>query len=372
MEQLIIDGEEVEIHRNYYDNGQLANEWTQTRWDIHGYSKEFYENGQLRSHTEYKNGKPYRWKIQYYPDGQVKSRIAEENGLCCLWEYYENGAIKHKGTVNDDLKFTGMHHSYYENGQIQCQEPYDENGQLNGEMAEFYENGQPSLTGRYEQNVLHRTNQWLPDGTQVIRDGTGLIELKDHEGKLISRESYVNGLLHGYCEYYHAQGLQNSVHYESGALHGEMIYWYRNGRPKDILLYRNGELIDEKRHLPKYDHPAVKANMTVFLPEKSDQQHRLIPQEPPEIVNLETVMNNIEVKPDIFSSYDNEGVLTEVYRLSTNMDGSVNNYTRSMGSIIPVELLEKALQSIRFDMSTLADKDGEIWVRFDFNLAEGE
>lgn len=368
MEKLIIDGVEVEIHRNYFDNGKVQKEWTQTLYELHGYSKEYYENGNIKIHNEYRHNKNYLISSHWYSSGQKKQEIIRENENYFRQDYFESGKLKLRVKVSKELKFVGESTFYFENGNIEHKELYDISGQNIGESFSYFENGKPCLFGKYENGVFLRISQWNSEGVQVIKGGKGLIELKDTEGKTIQREIYANGTLNGECLYFKNGLLKTTVNYENGKQNGKTISYYNNGKIKEILTFVNGEIVYEERNLPKYEKPKLESSVYVFLPEKRNSNNVIIDQKIPEIENLREVIQNIEVNENIYKECDNEGVLTEVYRVKIDKDGVLTRYVRSSGSIIHTELLEKALKSLRFKIKTVDDFETEIWLKFDFRL----
>lgn len=74
MEKIIVDKIEVEIHRNYYETGELNQEWLQTTYELHGYHKTFYKNGQLKEYVEYRKNKWFGVDNRYFENGKIEQK----------------------------------------------------------------------------------------------------------------------------------------------------------------------------------------------------------------------------------------------------------------------------------------------------------
>lgn len=372
MEKLIIEGIEVEVQRNYHDNGTINNEWTQTPYDLHGYSKEYYEDGKIKTHREFRNGKEYLVSSRWFPGGQKASEITREEDNYYRLDYFENGGIKLKAKVSPELKFNGEYISYFENGNKQCIMTYDQSGKTVGDFFDFFDTGAPDTVGRYENENLILTSKWNSEGYHIIKEGQGVIEIKDANNNLAQREVFEAGVRHGECLYYTNGILERSVNYVKGIQHGKYISFYKNSKPKEILVFKSGELVEEHRSLPKYDKPKIQSELTVFLPRNRDSGNQVIKQQIPLITNSREVLDSVEVGPEVYKDSDNESVLSEVFRLKIDFKGSVSEFVRSSGSIIPTSLLEKAIRNIHFDVTTIDNLDSEVWIKFDFSLTNNE
>jgi len=121
MEKSIIDGIEVEIHRNYYETGELNQEWLQTIYELHGYHKTFY------------------------------FLTNKKQGIGNRTDWYDNENLKFKLIYTDS---TGK----------------------NGSQITYYENSDTCLSAKYVNDVFYVVDFYDTERKQTLKKGNGYIE----------------------------------------------------------------------------------------------------------------------------------------------------------------------------------------------------
>ena len=128
--------------------------------ELHGINKEYYENGQLKEIGEFIKAEEVGIHKEYYNNGQLKSSttFVDGNKIGLYEEYLENGSPSKKG--NNGKKVSGFGASYgeiedwtyweyYSNGQLEKKHTLDQNGSYTGNYVEFYENGELRFKGEF-------------------------------------------------------------------------------------------------------------------------------------------------------------------------------------------------------------------------------
>ncbi len=376
MDKTIIDNIEVEILRNYFDNGNVNKEWTQTMYDLHGYSKEYYLSGQIKRHSEYRNGK--KWKIDsvWYENGKIKQVIQETEDVEIFYklEYYENGSIKSKCIVNEELKTVGEFFEYYENGNLSFICNYNKNGQLEGKSTLYFENGVVQQEAKHENGLYYLLNYWNDESEQLIKDGKGTMVKYDEKGTLISKEDFINGLRNGTSFSYKDGCLSYRANYVNGKSEGATYFYYPNGKIKEIIHMKDGVMKETERNFPMYENPVLLKNISIKPQDRRDKDnHLIIPEIYPELINTKHILDNLPLTPAIYENHSQDLDITEVYRVTLTPEGNVDSFVRSVGSGFPVrEEIEASFNLMRFDMKnqTIEGVDNEIWITFKFYLEE--
>lgn len=142
-------------------------------------------------------------------------------------------APRHTGTT---LKTSKGTHSFYINGKEVAEETISSNGATlellgnipDGEVKEFNENDQVITVAQYKDNKLNGE----------------LIRYTD-DGKILSRETYVNGFLQGealYNTFTQHDTLTSKCQYKNSRLHGERTLLQQDGTLRCREFYKNGHL----------------------------------------------------------------------------------------------------------------------------------
>ncbi|MFA5328476.1 MAG: hypothetical protein WC384_11855 [Prolixibacteraceae bacterium] len=157
---------ETEVHKDYYSNGTLKEEYSMRNGKFVGKYKALYENGKPQAVGQYEKGLMSGVWQYYYPSGSIQSIQKYEEGKVVSLDYWDTNG----GQVIKDG--TGVARHYYPSGQIESIMSYKDNvyhGKCetwfpNGLKASesFYENGKPVGTWKYwdEYGELIKTEEY--------------------------------------------------------------------------------------------------------------------------------------------------------------------------------------------------------------------
>ena len=240
MEKILVDGIEVEVHRNYYETGELNQEWLQTLYELHGYQKTFYKNGKLKEIQDYRENNWTGVDTRYFENGKIQKETKKINdSLFLSIEYFENGNKKSEYQLTNKKQEVGNRKDYFENGNICLQIEYFDNSFLNGNHVSFYENFDICLKGKYENGIFKVVDFFDSKREQTLNNGTGFIETIQN-GKLLYFDSYKNGLREGMCKIYSNEGfLKNEGTFKNGKSEGKSIWYKPNGEIEEIIYMEN-------------------------------------------------------------------------------------------------------------------------------------
>ena len=143
-------------------------------------------------------------------------------------EYYSNGIEKEEYSFINN-RFEGVYKTWYSNGNPQSVGKYSD-GKMDGEWKLFYSNGRIQSIQKYKVGKLTNINSWSIEGVQEIINGTGVANLFDTNGKLLSRMSYKNNVLDGKCETWYNGIKATEIYYKDGKRTGEWSYWNEIGK----------------------------------------------------------------------------------------------------------------------------------------------
>ena len=111
-------GEETEVRRGYWDNGELKSEASFKSGKLDGKATAWYENGKKRNETHFKNGEVDGLLIDWYPSGKKWMELYHKNGVLdgasTVW--YKSGAKKSEERYKDG-KEHGMVTEWDEDGE---------------------------------------------------------------------------------------------------------------------------------------------------------------------------------------------------------------------------------------------------------------
>ena len=100
----------------------------------------------------------------------------------------------------------------------------DENGDRQGKCLFYYENGIKKWEGQYKDDIVEGE----------------LIQYRE-DGKIKSKETFVNEEMRGYYEYYNKDGkLRQSGYIKNHKKEGEIISYWENGEVQSIENFKNG------------------------------------------------------------------------------------------------------------------------------------
>lgn len=191
--------------------------------------KSYYENGNLSSLLSFnKEGKYDGECMWYYPDGKEKMKVTYKNGVLdgemSMW--YENANMQYKYYYKNDLK-DSISEEYNVYGKLVKIENYKD-GLRHGEVKQWYDDGSLFLIGEYSEDMLH--GKWI----MYYQDGTVGSMATYNKGEGIQR---------GYSQDGH---LLTEIHYRDNVKDGEERRYNNKGELVQILLWQNGELIENK------------------------------------------------------------------------------------------------------------------------------
>lgn len=218
------EGKELDLNfsgelKTYYSNNDIKEIIPIEKGIISGTFKSYFENGEIREEIHYLDGEQTAERIKYYENGNKKFSITKSLNL--------NG---------------NLHSHYYENGNLKSTEIYISEYSRDGKWIQYYPNGQMKSETEFINKEFFVQNCWKEDGTQIMKDGTGLyineylifdgvVERNEQEYKNHKRHgkqySYSNGKLTLYQEM--SKGKEHGVtksYDDEGNLEEEVIYKY--------------------------------------------------------------------------------------------------------------------------------------------------
>lgn len=219
------DGNEFDLNlsgvlKTYYPNKKVKEIIPLANGILSGTFKSYYENGQLKDEIHYKDG--------------------EQTGI--KTEYYENGNMKF--SITDSQKPKGnLHSHFYENGNLKSTEVYISEHDRDGKWIEYYPNGQMKSETEFINKEFLVQNCWKEDGTQILKDGTGLYITENTywEGYTQRNEQeYLNYKRHGKQYTYNNDKLSLYQEMKDGKEHGVTKTYDDEVNLKEEIVYENG------------------------------------------------------------------------------------------------------------------------------------
>ncbi|MEO6358038.1 MAG: DUF4375 domain-containing protein [Ferruginibacter sp.] len=194
---------------------------------IVGTFKSFYDNGNPKEEIHYSNGEQTGERIEYYNNGNKKFSISKSNS--------PNGYL---------------HSKFYENGNLKSTEIYISNNDRDGKWIKYYSNGQMKSESEFIQKEFFVQNCWKEDGTQTMKDGTGLYinEYSIFDGVIDRNEQeYKNYKRHGKQYSYSNEKLTLYQEMADGKEHGMTKTYDKNGNVTEEIIYENGKEISKRK-----------------------------------------------------------------------------------------------------------------------------
>lgn len=249
---------------NYDYNGEIIYRAIYANGEITTYSF-FNRNGQLIEKAD-KLAKNHKY-TNYYGNGNIRSKGTmnsnqENNGN---WEYYSvYGALASKETYNKG-EITGPDSAYFTNGALQSITYYKE-GEAQGLHTTFYIDGTIEEEGYYIDGEMDRIwKSYYPDGTLYTisyynnGDQQGYQYAYTVDGKLYARSYVMNDLMHNTVFYDTLGNVNDTIdfftekehkqYFANGKLKQqyELVNGYRHGKFRSY--YANGKLNAEGEYL---------------------------------------------------------------------------------------------------------------------------
>ena len=195
---------------------------------VSGTLKSYYENGNPKEIIHYLNGE------------QSSERI----------EYYENGNKKFSISKSDNAKGY-LHSHFYENGNLKSTEIYVSEHERDGKWIQYYPNGKMKSETEFIKKKFFVQNCWKEDGTQIMKNGTGLYinEYSPWKG-LIQRteQEYLNFKRHGKQYSYDNDKISLYQEMVQGKENGITKSYDDNGNLTEETIYENGKEMSKKKY----------------------------------------------------------------------------------------------------------------------------
>ena len=213
--------------KTFYDNKNVKEILPLSKGIIVGTFKSFYENGKPKEEIQYSNGE------------QTGERV----------EYFENGNKKY--SISKSINPVGhLHTHYYENGNLKSTEIYVSKYDRVGKWIQYFPNGQMKSECEFINNEFFVQNCWKEDGTQIMKDGTGLYinEYSIFDGVIDRNEQeYKNYKRHGKQYSYSNGKLTLYQEMAEGKEHGVTKSYDENGNVTEETVYENGKEVAIKK-----------------------------------------------------------------------------------------------------------------------------
>ena len=200
-----------------------------------------YGNGQKSKKETYKNGKPNGKWTEWHSNGQKSKEGTYKDGLKNgNWtEWYENGHKKDEGTFKGSIK-DGKWIGWNENGTMKYEGNFKD-GKKHGKYKGYYEDDEYIRSGVSKNKIgdIHTIIDYIDNKIHGSF-------LKFHEGQLVIKENYKQGLSEKGI-WYHSNGQKlGEYNYKDGEYDGLQTEWYENGQKKRENTYKNDVLVDSK------------------------------------------------------------------------------------------------------------------------------
>ncbi|GAL87683.1 hypothetical protein MYP_4914 [Sporocytophaga myxococcoides] len=227
------------IVEEYYQSGKVRSEITYQDNKKNGIAKTFYENGNPETEENYKGGFPSGFFKTYYPEGGIET------------ESFKDGN-------KNQIKFK----RYNKAGTV-ISEGIMVNGQPEGTVNSFYDNGAPKSVFNYKagvktgKNVSYHENGNISEESIIKSEDVGVTQntkLYNKEGKLIHQQHYIT------LSEKSANGKRNSEKNKSitGDLDkiktGEWTSYWDNGKLKSKEIYVNNAIHGERLVYDSEEH----------------------------------------------------------------------------------------------------------------------
>lgn len=218
---------------------------------ISGDLKTYYSNNNINEITPLSNGKVNGILKSFYENGNPKDEINYVDGEATgeRVEYYENG--NKKLTISKSDKPKGLLHSeFYDNGNLKSTQIYISKNDRDGKWIQYFSNGQMKSETEFINNEFFVQNCWKEDGTQILKDGTGLYITENTywEGYTQRNEQeYLNYKRHGKQYSYDNGKLSLYQEMSEGKENGLTKSFDENGNVIEETVYENGKEISRKK-----------------------------------------------------------------------------------------------------------------------------
>lgn len=214
-------GEVVGPETSYFRSGVIDALNNYSYGQLNGESVSYFSNGSKQSVTSYVNSDKHGYHQLYYKHGQTEEEgWYQDDKMEGTWLNYNELGDLTTSTVYFDNNLHGIRTEYYPNGKV-----YNETIYNSGWIEEFI---QYDTTGK----VINHREFPNASGKQVVLN---------LNGKTYSESSYYNGDLHGELKFYFYDGRVNTVQYYKHGIQ-DSIYrsYYVNGKMATEGQYKWG------------------------------------------------------------------------------------------------------------------------------------
>lgn len=213
--------------KTYYPNNNIKEITPLSNGKVNGIFKSFYENGNPKEEINYRDGEVTGEKVEYYENGNKKLSISKSDNP--------------KGL---------LHSKFYENGNLKSTETYISKNDRDGKWIQYFSNGQMKSETEFINKKFFVQNCWKEDGTQILKDGTGLYITENTywEGYTQRNEQeYLNYKRHGKQYTYNNDKLSLYQEMVDGKEHGLTKSFDEYGNITEETVYENGIEISRKK-----------------------------------------------------------------------------------------------------------------------------
>ncbi len=284
----------------YHPNGQIAQYLEAKEMRAYGAYKEWFSTGQIKidasiigGTADVAQGAQKDWLFNglckvWNEEGQILAKIPYENGSMqgtCVY-FYPSGETQKTIPYAKNME-EGEMIEYYPSGRVRCKTRFSK-GARKGASLGFFENGARSWEEQYSEGLLLQGTYYSPEGEPLtqVEGGRGvqahfegdrlswLIEIKQGaaEGvvKKFNAKEELQQVYSTKCARKHGEEMNYypseergdelkpklSIQWETGAVHGIVKTWYRNGQLQSqreysrnqksgpsCAWYRNGSLM---------------------------------------------------------------------------------------------------------------------------------
>lgn len=201
----------VGVHREFGPDGKVTNAFI------------YNDNGLLLSEGIVDESGNYngKWK-DFYPDGKIQAEGSYTGSRRTgVWKFFNiSGKVEQTGSYNNGRP-DGLWQWYYDNGSILREEEYFQ-GVRDGTFTEYSENGSIISQGQYSDG--EKNGQWKFKSGDYTEEGKYIVGLKDGQWK----------------SYYESGALMFRGNFVQGNPDGQQLYYYEDGKLKEIQYYRMG------------------------------------------------------------------------------------------------------------------------------------
>jgi|GEM_PF-4464038 len=171
-------------------------------------------------------------------------------------EYHDNGNIAAKSFKDKNGNVNGEFTFYYESGNIQAKGQMV-NNQMEGDVYVFEDQGAEKLIsirtfkdGELLSNKLLHENGKTKSITPVVNDKIEGVYYEYYEdGTLKVYRQFKNDMRNGIDKTYHKNGELSVIGSTvDGEAEGTWKYYYNNGSLGAEVIYKNGEIVSEKKY----------------------------------------------------------------------------------------------------------------------------